>query len=95
MLYNQYTNQNFFKNTTYGLLICMAAGLPERHECKLNVSLLTLTLLMWRIWWALNNACRWKMGFNLAFKGVKIRFHRWEANRSNSELFFIGRCRVD
>ena len=31
---------------------------------------LTLILLMWRIWWALNNACKWQMGFNLAFKGL-------------------------
>jgi len=31
---------------------------------------LTLTLLMWRIWWAPNNASRWQIGFNLAFKGL-------------------------
>jgi len=31
---------------------------------------LTLTLLTWRIWWALNNASRWQIGFNLAFKGL-------------------------
>ena len=29
---------------------------------------LTLTLLTWRIWWAPNNASRWQMGFNSAFK---------------------------
>ena len=34
-------------------------------------STLTLILLMWRIWWAPNNASRWQMGFNLAFKGLK------------------------
>ena len=28
---------------------------------------LTLILLTWRIWWA-NNASKWQMGFNLAFK---------------------------
>jgi len=33
-------------------------------------SLLTLTLLTWRLWWALNNASRWQMGFNSAFKGL-------------------------
>ena len=27
-------------------------------------SLLTLILLMWRIWWAPNSASRWQMGFN-------------------------------
>jgi len=34
------------------------------------VSDLTLILLTWRIWWAPNNASRWKMGFNSAFKGL-------------------------
>ena len=28
----------------------------------------TLILLMWRIWWAPNNASKWQMGFNSAFK---------------------------
>jgi len=32
--------------------------------------LLTLTLLTWRICWAANNASRWQMGFNSAFKGL-------------------------
>jgi len=31
---------------------------------------LTLILLRWRIWWAPNNASRWQMGFNSAFKGL-------------------------
>jgi hypothetical protein len=31
---------------------------------------LTLILLTWRIWWAPNNASRWQMEFNLAFKGL-------------------------
>jgi len=31
---------------------------------------LTFILLTWRIWWAPNNASRWQMGFNLAFKGL-------------------------
>ena len=32
---------------------------------------LTHILLTWKIWWALNNASRWQMGFNSAFKGLK------------------------
>jgi len=32
---------------------------------------LTLILLTWRIWWAPNNANKWQMGFNSAFKGLK------------------------
>jgi len=35
-----------------------------------SVNLLTLILLTWRIWWAPNNASRWQMGFNSAFKGL-------------------------
>jgi hypothetical protein len=31
---------------------------------------LTLIPLMWRIWCAPNNARRWQMGFNSAFKGL-------------------------
>jgi len=33
--------------------------------CSLNLILLT-----WRIGWAHNNASKWQMGFNLAFKGL-------------------------
>jgi hypothetical protein len=32
--------------------------------------ILTLILLMWRIWQALNNASKWQIGFNSAFKGL-------------------------
>jgi len=38
----------------------------------LSFTLLTLILLTWRIWWAPNNASRWQMGFNSAFKGLKF-----------------------
>ena len=31
---------------------------------------LTLILLTWRKWWAPNNASKWQMGFNSAFKGL-------------------------
>ena len=31
---------------------------------------LTLIMLMWRIWWASNQASKWQMGFNTAFKGL-------------------------
>jgi hypothetical protein len=32
---------------------------------------LTLYLLTWNIWWAPNNASKWQMRFNWAFKGLK------------------------
>jgi len=42
---------------------------------------LTLILLLWRIWWALNNASKWHMAFNSAFKGLNgITFFRCNQN---------------
>jgi hypothetical protein len=35
-----------------------------------RIYLLTLILLTWRIRWAPNNASRWQVGFNSAFKGL-------------------------
>ena len=39
---------------------------------------LTLTLLTWRVWWAPTNACKWQMGFNSAFKGLRMRWKSWK-----------------
>ena len=33
---------------------------------------LTLNTLTWKIWWAHNNAGRWQMGLNSAFKGLNV-----------------------
>jgi len=54
---------------------------------------LTLILLTWRKWWAPNNASRWQMGFNSAFKGlwgvynfnICVTVHCWY-NNINSQL---------
>jgi len=35
---------------------------------SLRINDLTLILLKWRKWWAPNNASKWQMGFNSAFK---------------------------
>ena len=52
---------------------------------SLRVNDLTLILLMWRKRWTPNNASKWQMGFNSAFKGLMmgicsekcvVRFHR-------------------
>ena len=40
--------------------------------CNIIVSGLTLILLTWRIWWDPNNASKWQMGFNSAFKGLSL-----------------------
>ena len=47
-------------------LFCMCCICSDAH--------LTLVVLMWRIWWASNNVCKWQMGFNSAFKGLNCAF---------------------
>jgi len=37
---------------------------------SLRVNNLTLILLTWRKWWTPNNASKWQMEFNSAFKGL-------------------------
>jgi hypothetical protein len=61
--------------------------------------ILGLILLSWRIWWAPNNAIKWQMGFNWAFKGLidvqqvnyMFRLH-WviiSFNKLHSEYFCV------
>ena len=50
--------------------ICSSCNF-NTSTCRLinmSVMTLTLTLLTWRIWWAPNNASKWQMEFNSAFK---------------------------
>jgi hypothetical protein len=42
---------------------------------------LTLKLLTWKIWWAPNNASKWRMGFNSSFKGLITRM--WVENTAS------------
>jgi len=53
-----------------------------RVHVLVNVPELTLILLTWRIWWAPNNASKWQMGFNSAFKG--LMYHNPALNKSNA-----------
>jgi hypothetical protein len=57
----------------------------RRPVTALDCVLLTLILLTWRIWWAPNNASKWQMGFNSAFKGLKDR-HLALAPRQGPEI---------
>ena len=46
-------------------------GAPYIYDISsLRVNDLTLILLTWRKWWTPNNATKWQMGFNSAFKGL-------------------------
>ena len=42
-----------------------------------KMSDLNLILLTWKIWWARNNASKWLMGFNSAFKGLTNDITPW------------------
>ena len=52
---------------------------------------LTLNPLMWKIWWAPDNASRWQMGFNSAFKGLRYAWVQVSAAKSiiNALLWVI------
>jgi hypothetical protein len=57
----------------------MLKGVVSRYElyrsnCVL-IQWVTLTMLTWRIWRAPTNASKWQMGFNSAFKGLKMTLH--------------------
>ena len=54
-------------------LVCWIYGLfVDRCKEWCVVPFLTLILLTWRIWWAPNNARKGQMGFNSAFKGLRL-----------------------
>ena len=40
------------------------------HYIIIYYDTLTLNSLTWKIWWAPNNASKWQIGFNSAFKGL-------------------------
>jgi len=54
---------------------CKQASQTASHILCACVALATLTLILltWKIWWAPNNANKWQMGFNSAFKGLRFR----------------------
>jgi len=69
------------RNSSYSTIVLVYCPAPnsisvKKSKCwNSNIkSILTLILLTWRIWWAPNNASRWQMGFNSAFKGLIIYF---------------------
>jgi len=57
---------------------------------SLKVNDLTLILLTWRKWWTPNNASKWQMGFNSAFKGLKLINRRQDITAWS--LRFPQRC---
>jgi hypothetical protein len=63
------------------------------HNESIRKAILTLILLTWSIGWAANNASKWQMGFNLAFKGligtcqrVKKLLAQYRTRRNNENV---------
>jgi hypothetical protein len=54
----------------------------EKTKNTTNEFTLTLTLLMWRIGWASNNASKWQIGINSVFKGLIYHFGLLTVHRS-------------
>ena len=46
------------------------SNITDTRELTAVENRLTFILLTWRIWWVPNNASKWQMGFNSAFKGL-------------------------
>jgi hypothetical protein len=72
-------------NLTFSVQIILTFCIHHMLKCKHKPSRLTLILLTWRIWWAPNNASRWQMGFNSAFKGLK-KF-QWCNEQPNTQIY--------
>ena len=56
------------QNSVFVLIIFSTATKSVNLFLPLEFIAVTLILLTWRIWRAANNASKWQMGFNLAFK---------------------------
>ena len=80
-------------------------SLPEIHVMNQtqpiqnsHFLLLTLTLLTWRKWWTPNNASKWQMGFNSAFKGLIQTFvlssNQYQAAKVSMTRIYAGRSGV-
>jgi len=68
-----------YKYLNWRNLVALAVHRSEMCRGVTTLCGLTLILLMWRIWWASNDASRWRMGFNSVFKGLMwVTSRSWE-----------------
>ena len=74
--------RKFTQNLEFGILTRL------NLNANFVTTQLTLNPLTWKIWWAPNNASRWQMGFNSAFKGFnKLTLHQ-------QNIIFHSQCNV-
>jgi len=59
-----------FNGVSKGLILCILRVVDNELTCINHGIWITLILLTWRIWWAPNNASKWRIGFNGVPKGL-------------------------
>jgi len=78
---------NFYLLSNTFLSMSLLPSKISKAACLFQI--LTLILPTWRIWWAPNNASKWQMGFNSAFKGLmwycSLTFTAFSFLRSNQK----------
>jgi hypothetical protein len=67
---------SFHKVDALSRLRNYAKNMPPPPKKKIASPFLTLYLLTWKIWWTPNNVSKWQVGFNWAFKGLKVIKHK-------------------
>jgi hypothetical protein len=77
MCWNYYVTLSWRDNMFVKILLLVCVWQPDKVWSKLTFIepcitdvFLTLTLLTWSISWAPNNASKWQMAFNSAFRGL-------------------------
>ena len=78
-----------FLSSCHFLLIAVDFNIDKKLHNYLKITgILTLIPLTWRIWWARNNASKWQMGFNSAFKGLNNVFRPQKSLKKTRIRFY-------
>jgi outer membrane usher protein FimD/PapC len=80
--------QKFFKNKN------ISKKLKLRLKNTIIDKMLTLNSLTWKIWWAPDNASRWQMGYNSAFKGLTYSLETWTLTKRDRKQLNIFESKV-
>jgi hypothetical protein len=78
---NKRENLNVYREARYKVIEHTNEKRNPFYTHRLKIWTLTLILLTWKIWWVLNNASKWKMGFNFAFKGLMYKEESLTVNK--------------
>jgi hypothetical protein len=87
-------NTTFSQTSEWFQLNSLSLNIRKTHFIQFSSKSLTLILLTWSIGWVPNNASKWQMGFNSAFKGlndsdINITYENNYISKVN-DLNFLG-----